>query len=95
METDQSDSSAMSLVAKLMTVEFDRPFDGSRVASFSSRMMQSAASISSASSSPPLSSFVFVSHLEWCALISPAISDISLLLRRCAIDALQLLRGEM
>ena len=39
VETDQSDSSAMSLVAKLMSGEVDRPFVGSRVASFSPRMV--------------------------------------------------------
>ena len=98
-ETDQSDSSAMSLEAKLMSSEVDRPFVCFRVASFSLRMVQSATSISSASCSPLSSSFVSVSHLEWCALISPTISDISLLLRRCSIDALwpalQLLRGGM
>ena len=32
VETDQSDSSAMSLEAKLMSGEVDRPFIGSRVA---------------------------------------------------------------
>ena len=35
VESDQSDSSAMSLEAKLMSSEVDRPFVGSRVASFS------------------------------------------------------------
>ena len=39
VETDQSGSSAMSLKAKLMSGEDDRPFDGSRVASFSIRMV--------------------------------------------------------
>ena len=39
VETDQSDSSAMSLEAKLMSNEDERPFVGSRVASFSSRMV--------------------------------------------------------
>ena len=35
METDQSDSSAFSLEAKLMSGEVDRQFVGSLVASFS------------------------------------------------------------
>ena len=39
VETDQSDSSSMSLEAKLMSGEVDRPFVGSRVASFSLRMV--------------------------------------------------------
>ena len=39
VETEQSDSSAMSLEAKLMSGEIDRPFVGSRVASFSLRMV--------------------------------------------------------
>ena len=39
VETDQSDSSAMSLEAKLMSGEVDPPFDGSGVASFSLRMV--------------------------------------------------------
>ena len=64
VETDQSDSSAMSLDAKLMSGEVDRLFGGSRVASFSLRMVLSAASISSSSCSPISSLFVFVSHLE-------------------------------
>ena len=37
VETDQSDISAMSLVASLMSGEVDRPFVVSRVASFSLR----------------------------------------------------------
>ena len=36
---DQSDSSAMSLEAKLMSGKIDRPFVGSCVASFSLRMV--------------------------------------------------------
>ena len=64
VETDQSDSSAMSLENKLMSGEVDRPFVGSRVASFSLIMVSSAASISSASCSPFSSSFVSVCHLE-------------------------------
>ena len=39
VETDQSNSSAMSLEAKLMSGEVDRPFVGSRVASFLLRMV--------------------------------------------------------
>ena len=39
VETDQSDSSEMSLEAKLMSGEVNRPFVGSRVASFSIRMV--------------------------------------------------------
>ena len=38
VETDKSDSSAMSLEAELMSGEVDRPFVGSHVASFSLRM---------------------------------------------------------
>ena len=38
VETDQSGSSAMSLEAKLMSVEDDRPFVGCRVASLSLRI---------------------------------------------------------
>ena len=38
-ETDQCDSRAMSLEAKLMSVEVDRPFVGCRVASFSLKMV--------------------------------------------------------
>ena len=34
VESDQSDSSAMSLEAKLISGEVDRPFVGSSVASF-------------------------------------------------------------
>ena len=34
VETDQADSSVMSLEAKLMSSEVDRPFVGSGVASF-------------------------------------------------------------
>ena len=47
-----------------MSGEDDWPFVGSRVASFSLRMVLSAASISSANCSPMTSSLVFVSHLE-------------------------------
>ena len=47
-----------------MSGEVDRPFVGRSVASFSLRMVQSAASISSASCSPLSFSFVFVFHLE-------------------------------
>ena len=47
-----------------MSGEFDRPFVGSCVASFSLRMVKSAASISSASYSPLSPSIVFVSNLE-------------------------------
>ena len=47
-----------------MSGEVDRSFVGSCVASVSLRMMQSTASISSASCSPHSSSSVFVSHLE-------------------------------
>ena len=86
METDQSDSSAMSLEAKLMSGEVVRLFVGSRAASFTLRMELSSVLISLASCSPFLSSFVFTSHLECYALISPTISDIYLLLRRCAND---------
>ena len=64
MENDQSDSSTMLLEVKLMSGEVDRPFVGSRVASFSLRMVKSAGSISSTSCSPLSSSFVFVSNLE-------------------------------
>ena len=64
LENDQSDSSAISLEANVMSGEVDKPFVGSRVASFSLRMVYSAASTSSASCSPLSSSFVFVSHLE-------------------------------
>ena len=39
METLQSDSSAMTLEAKLISGVFDRPFVGSRIASFSLRMV--------------------------------------------------------
>ena len=39
VETDQSDSSAMSLEAKLMSGEVDRTFVCCRVASFSLRMV--------------------------------------------------------
>ena len=39
VETGQSDSSAMSLEAKMMSGEVDRPFVGSLVASFSLRMV--------------------------------------------------------
>ena len=39
VETDQTDSNAMSLEAKLMSCEDDRPFVGSRIASFSLRMV--------------------------------------------------------
>ena len=39
METDQSDSSAMSLESKLMPGEADRLFVDSRVDSFSLRMV--------------------------------------------------------
>ena len=39
VETDQSDSSAMSLEDKLMSGEVDRPFVGRRVASFSIRIV--------------------------------------------------------
>ena len=53
-----------------MSGEVDRPFVGIRVTSFSLRMVLSAASITSACCSPLSSSFVFVSHLERCALIS-------------------------
>ena len=49
----------MSLQAKLISGEVDKPFVGSRVASFQLRMVQSAISISPASCSP-LSSFVCV-----------------------------------
>ena len=64
METDQSDSCAMSLAVKLMSGEVDRPFIGSRVASFSQKMMYSAASTLLATCLTLSSSFVFVSHLE-------------------------------
>ena len=64
VETDQFDSCAMSLVAKLMLGKLDRPFAGKRVASFSLRIVLSTASISSSGCSPISSSFVFVSHLE-------------------------------
>ena len=47
-----------------MSGEVYRPFDGSRVASFSLRMVQSVASISSASCSALSPSFEFASHLE-------------------------------
>ena len=39
VENDQSDSSAMTLQAKQMSGEAVRPFVGSRIASFSLRMM--------------------------------------------------------
>ena len=64
METDQSDSCAMSLEAKLILGEVDRPFVASRVASFSLGIVLSAVSISTAICLPLSSSFVFVSHLE-------------------------------
>ena len=64
METDQSNSSAMSLEAILMSSEIDRPFDGSRGASFSLIMVLSAVSTLSASCLPLSSSFVSASHLE-------------------------------
>ena len=48
METDQSDSSAMSLEVKLMSDKVDRPFVGSHAASFSLTMVQSVESISPA-----------------------------------------------
>ena len=64
METDQSDSSAMLLKAKLMSGEVERQFVGSCVASFSLRMVHMAVSISSASCSPLSLSLVFVSNLE-------------------------------
>ena len=51
METDQSDSSAISLETKQMSGEVDRPFVGSRVDLFALEMVKS-------------SSFVFVSYLE-------------------------------
>ena len=44
----------------MMSGEVDRPIVGSRVTSFSLRMVESAASISSASCSPLSSSFMFV-----------------------------------
>ena len=47
-----------------MSGKVERQFFGNRVASFSLRMVQSVASISSASCSPLSSSFVFVSRLE-------------------------------
>ena len=61
VETDQSDSSAMSLEAKLMSGEADRPFVGSRIPAKNGVV---GASISSASCSSHLSSLVFASHLE-------------------------------
>ena len=64
VETDQTDNSAILFEAKLMSGKVDRPFVGSRVGSFSLRMVQSVASILSASCSPLSSLFVFVSHLE-------------------------------
>ena len=45
METDQSGISAMSLEAKLLSDDVNGPFVGSRVASFSLRVVQTAASI--------------------------------------------------
>ena len=45
MEKDQSGNSTMSLEAKLLSGDVDGPFVGRRVASFSSRIVQSAASI--------------------------------------------------
>ena len=39
VETDKSNSCAVSLEAKLMSGEVDRPFVGSRVASFSLRIV--------------------------------------------------------
>ena len=39
IETDQSDGSAMSLEVILVSGEVDQPFVGSRVASFSLRMV--------------------------------------------------------
>ena len=47
-----------------MSGEVDRPFAGSHVASFSLRMVKSAASISTASCSPHSSTFAFASHQE-------------------------------
>ena len=45
MEKDQSGTSAMSLEAKLLSGDVDRPFVSIRVASFSLIIVQSAASI--------------------------------------------------
>ena len=45
METDQSGISAMSLEGKLLSVDVDGPFVGSREASFTLRVVQTAASI--------------------------------------------------
>ena len=64
MDTDQSDSSAMPLEVKQMSRKVHRPFVSNREASFSLRMMLSAASISSASCSPLSSSFVTASYQE-------------------------------
>ena len=54
VETEQSDSSAMSLGAIHMSSVVDRSFASSRFTSFSLRMVQSAMSISSP--------FVFACH---------------------------------
>ena len=52
METELSGSSALSLETKLISDEVDKPLVGSRVASYSLRLVQSAVSIAPASCSP-------------------------------------------